>query len=252
MINRHAEEYLDRQIEKTKSGVTVILQPDILKRQESRFAEEVKGMRSHVIPITPRYKAYKVKEEWERLPEKEQKEYRGGVGILLHLVKYNRPELSYCTRELSKVMDAANHKHCKELIRAIKYMLDNREMKLMIKPHKIPEQIFYLEGNFNSNFSWNKEEKRSITGWMVFFLGVLVACKSKSQGHVTLSLTKAELVAVSNLCCELLYCKQIMNFLGIKLEFPMLVEVDNQGAEFLSRNECYTSGQNTFIQNTNL
>ena len=70
------------------------------------------------------------------------------------------------------------------------------------------------------------------------FMGVLIAWKSKSQGHITLSTTEAELVATCDLCCELLFCHKILEFLGIKLQYPIIVEVDNQGAVFLKRNEC--------------
>ena len=62
------------------------------------------------------------------------------------------------------------------------------------------KSIFFLAGKSDSDFSGNRDDRRSITGWMVFFMSVLIAWKSKAQSHVTLSSMGAELVAVTDLC----------------------------------------------------
>jgi len=77
-------------------------------------------------------------------------------------------------------------------------------------------------------------------------MGVLISWKSKAQGHITSSLTEAELVASSDLCCELLFCCQILKFFGVKLEYPIIVEIDNQNAVFFARKQ-YTSNQTKHI-----
>ena len=41
------------------------------------------------------------------LERSEQTVYRRGVGLLLYLVKFSRPDISNAVRELSKVMDGA-------------------------------------------------------------------------------------------------------------------------------------------------
>ena len=73
-------------------------------------------------------------EEDEILIEKaEQSLFRSGVGLLLYLVKFSRPDLSNTVRELSKVMDRATPAHMKNLMRAIKYVLDTREECCILK-----------------------------------------------------------------------------------------------------------------------
>jgi len=138
-------------------------------------------------------------------------------------------------------MDVANDRHEKELQRVTKYVLDTSRLKLKFDPQKNDHGIFYLTGKLDSDCAGNKEDRCSITKWLVFFMGILIAWRSKAQGHITLSNTEAELVAVSDLCCELLFCKQILEFIGVKIEYPILVEVDNQGAVFLARNEYMSS-----------
>jgi hypothetical protein len=43
------------------------------------------------------------------IPESLQKNYRSGVGMLLYLIKYSRPDISNAVRELSMCMDRATY-----------------------------------------------------------------------------------------------------------------------------------------------
>ena len=54
------------------------------------------------------------------------KRYGSSIGCLLYLVKHSQPELSKAVREISKYMDKANTSHYKDLIRAIKYIIDRK------------------------------------------------------------------------------------------------------------------------------
>ena len=54
---------------------------------------------------------------------------------------------------------------------------------------------------------------------------------------MTLSLTEAEYVAVSELCVEILFVRQILEFLGEKVNYPIIMNVDNQGAVFLAHSD---------------
>ena len=238
LVDWNADEYLGCKIGITSDGKTVLSQLDILKRLRHRFYDKVKHVSEHSTPSTPGFKAYRVKNDWEKLNTCDQKLFRAGIGILLHLVKYTRPEIANSVRELSHVMDCANDAHFKELLTVIKFVLDSEALKLLIDLNKAGKGIFYLTRKLDSDFAGNQETRKSITGWLVFFLGVLIAWRSKAQPHITLSSTEAELVAVTDLCCEILFCHQILSFLGITLEYPILVEVDNQGAVFLARNDC--------------
>ena len=65
-------------------------------------------------------------EEEEILIKKAEQSLFRSVGLLLYLVKFSRPDLSNEVRELSKVMDSATPAHMKNLMRAIKYVLDTK------------------------------------------------------------------------------------------------------------------------------
>ena len=65
----------------------------------------------------------------ELITDKEQSEFRSGVGPLFYLLKHSRPDLSNSVRELTKLMDGANKAHQKMLYTVIKHVQDNQESK---------------------------------------------------------------------------------------------------------------------------
>ena len=76
-----------------------------------------------------------------------------------------------------------------------------------------------------------------MTGYFVFFNGVLVSWKSKLQKNVTLSSTEGEYVSVSCVSREILFICTILKDMGVNVELPIVVHVDNEGTIFLSKNK---------------
>jgi len=70
---------------------------------------------------------------------------------------------------------------------------------------------------------------------VIYLCGVPIAWKLKGQKSVTLSTAESEYYyTMSELCTELSCMKQILEFLRIKIKFPIMVRVDNVGAMFLA------------------
>ena len=88
----------------------------------------------------------------------------------------------------------------------------------------------------DSDYSGDRDTRRSITGYAIYVNGCLVAWKSRSQKHVTLSSTEAEYVACSETCMAMMHIKQLIEFMGIDIESPMTLRMDNIGAMYLANN----------------
>jgi hypothetical protein len=73
-------------------------------------------------------------DETEKIDGNLQSKYRSGVGMLLYLIKYSRPDLANVVRELSKCMDGANLAAYKEILRVIKFVLDTKDYCLKLNP----------------------------------------------------------------------------------------------------------------------
>ena len=122
--------------------------------------------------------------------------------MLLFLVKNTHPDIANTTRELSKVMDGATLAAMKELCRVIKYVLDTRDYGLLIKPQGNKE-IWEMQMFSDSDFAGDTERRISVSGFILFLLGVPISWKSKGQKSVTLSSSEAEYVALSEAVKEI-------------------------------------------------
>jgi hypothetical protein len=173
----------------------------------------------------------------------QQKLYRSGIGMLLYLVKHSRPDISNAIRELSKVGDGATMAHWNQLLRAVKYTITTKNKALKLSPKLKDGNMFYLEGISDSSFGEDKDTRISVCGYVVFFCGAPIATKSKLGRSVTLSSTEAEHFAISEVVKEILLIKQLMDTIGIQVQLPIIVRVDNVGAIFLANN--FSVGQRT-------
>ena len=70
-----------------------------------------------------------------------------------------------------------------------------------------------------------------------------ISWRSKSGKSVTLSSAEAEYYGISELAKEILFVRQLLNHMKIKIEYPMIIETDNVGAMYLSNN--YATSQRT-------
>ena len=88
----------------------------------------------------------------------------------------------------------------------------------------------------DSDYAGDKAGRKSISGFVIYIQGCLISWKSRSQKSVTLSSTEAEYVAISEMCAEIMFLKQVLEFLKIKVVLPIIVRVDNVGAIYLAQN----------------
>ena len=157
--------------------------------------------------------------------------------MLLFLVKHSRPDIANVTRELSKSMDKANPAAFKELKRVIKFVLDTKNYGLKIAPKK-PEQdgLWNLNCYCDSDYAGDKATRKSVSGFVLFFMGVPVMWRSKAQRSVTLSSSEAEYISLSEAAKDIKFVYQLLKAMGLNVKTPIVVRVDNVGAIFMSEN----------------
>jgi hypothetical protein len=93
-----------------------------------------------------------------------------------------------------------------------------------------------VQAYVDSDFAGDRDNRRSITGYLVYLFDVPIAWKSKQQGGVTISSSEAEYYAISEVSMELKFLKMILDFLEIDSGGLMTVYVDNIGAIHLANN----------------
>ena len=170
----------------------------------------------------------------------QQKKYRSGVGKLLHMMRWSRPDALNSTRELSRFMQGAVEAHLKAMLRAMKYCVGTPNRGMYLKPNRTwdggADFEFEINGRSDSDYAKDVERRRSVSGYSVFLEGAPVVMASRMQGHVTLSVTEAELAAATQCAQDMLFVMRVMESVGLKIKKPMILEVDNKGAKDLTHN----------------
>ena len=111
-----------------------IFQNYLISKLITIFGEEFKKVRQINTPGTPRGVQKIINNDNEKLSAEEHKKFRSGIGSLIYLLKHSRPELSNTIRELSRYLSGPSEKNKKKLIRILKWVIDNPDIGLRIKP----------------------------------------------------------------------------------------------------------------------
>ena len=156
--------------------------------------------------------------------------------MLLYLLKHSRPDIGNAVRELTKVLDKPTPAAFKEMKRVIKFVLDTANYGLRIEPTSLDDDHWTMVGFSDSDWAGDKDTRLSISGFVIFILGVPISFRSKQQKSVALSSSEAEYVAMSEAAKEIKFVYQILISMGLKVKTPIIVRVDNVGAMFMSEN----------------
>ena len=137
-------------------------------------------------------------------------------------------------------MSGATYAHMKAMHRVMKYCVDTPKRGLYLRPNRQWDRSnkhkFSIIGHSNSNYAKEPEKRRSVSGYSVFLEGAPVVMVSRMQGHVTLSVTESELGAAVNCAQDMMFVKRLLKSMDLKVELPMVLEVDNKGAMDLCNN----------------
>ena len=168
-----------------------------------------------------------------RLPEDKHRDYRKGVGKLIHFSKYTKPGILNAVRELSRFGSQPTEAHYKAMLRTMKYCVD-KPAGLRLHPNaqwdgKDKDFKFEITGMSDSDFAKDPETRRSVSGWVAMLNGAPFVRKSKMQRFVTLSVTEAECVAATSCVQDMMYGKRFLESLGLKVKLPMILQMDNKG-----------------------
>ena len=85
-----------------KNDEIFLHQSDLIEKLEKEFEAELKEVRKVETPAIAGEGIVMATEDEKIEDGRKHTKYRSGVGMLLFLVKYSRPDISHAVRELSK------------------------------------------------------------------------------------------------------------------------------------------------------
>jgi len=121
-------------------------------------------------------------------------------------------------QKLLQTMDGTTVYHYKEMLHTIKYTVDTKYQALLIQPKgQHVSNHWNLHAYCDGDYSGDKDTHFSMTGFVSFIQNVPISWKSRGQKSVTLSSTEAKYVALSEVCMEIMFVNQIMEFLKLEM-----------------------------------
>ena len=82
----------------------------------------------------------------------------------------------------------------------------------------------------NGDYTGDLVSRRSISGFILYFLGLPVSWQSKSQKRTLLSNSEVEYIALSEAVKEVMFMIQLLGSMKIVVQYSVMIRVDNVGA----------------------
>jgi hypothetical protein len=111
------------------------------------------------------------------------------------------------------------------MIRVIRFVLDTRDTCLKLKRNLDDENwdlVIYSDGDWAEDI----EDRISMTGFIIYLLGVPICWKSKGQKGVTLSSSETEYVAMLEAVKEIRFISCLLRDIGIPVKLPIMVRAE--------------------------
>ncbi len=99
------------------------------------------------------------------------------------------------------------------------------------------------------DYAKEPKDRHSVAGHMVYLEGAPAMFKSSTERTVSLSIAKAETYAGVTYVQDMLYMKNLLDSLGLRVKLPMVLEMDNQGAVYLASNWSVGGRTDTLMSN---
>ena len=167
------EEYVGCSVIRKDNGKLMMHHPHLLRKIKREFEEELEKVRIYDTPASTGDTVIRAKDGDDKaifLEPAKQRRYRSGVGMLLYLVKFTRPDISNSVRELSKAMDKSTDAHYKALLRVLKYVVRTENLGLVYDSGILMNfnGTWQIVAFCDSDFAGDKDNRISVTGFCVY------------------------------------------------------------------------------------
>ena len=154
------------------------------------------------------------------------------------LTRMTRPDIMLSVTLLASHMTNFTDFHIKAAKRVLQYVKGTMDLGLHIKKmaSKIDPLNCKLEFYSDSDWARDKIKRRSVTGYVGYFLNNPIVYCCKYQPTIALSSCEAEYMAMTEAAKEILFFRNILKECEgyIQLQLPVTLHVDNTGALALS------------------
>ena len=157
-----------------------------------------------------------------------------------HLTRWSRPETWNAVGKLTRAVKGPSMMYYNAMLRVMKYCVDTPKRGWLLKSKRTwdgkSKFMFQISGRSDSDYAKCPATRRSASGFNVKLEGAVIICKSGMQKSTTLSVMEVETVSGISCAQEMMYAKNIVESIGLEVELPMILEVDNRGTKDMAQN----------------
>lgn len=155
--------------------------------------------------------------------------YRTLVGCL-HYLANTRPDIQYAVNRVSQTMHNPSTQNFLALQRILRYLKGTLHQGILFQKGDMEISVYS-----DSDWASDKDDRRSTTGYMIFFGPNLISWCTKKQKSVSRSSTEAEYRAMAAGVAEAMWLRYITEALGIPPSRPRLF-CDNESTICVTKN----------------
>lgn len=160
--------------------------------------------------------------------------YRTIVGKLNFLTN-TRSNIVFSVQTLSQFMQTPRTAHLTYVHHVLQYLFGTQGQRILIQAlHELKLQVFS-----DSDKAFCHITRRSITSYVVMLGNFPLSWKSKKQGTVSKSSSKAKYRAMSQATAEITWLVRLLEKLGLHSLKPVSLYFDNQSALHIAKNPSF-------------
>jgi hypothetical protein len=162
------------------------------------------------------------------------KQYQQMVGALLWLSNSTRPDISFAVNQCARFLANPGDTHLAAAKQILRYLKGTSNLGIRYQKQS-DRSSNYLWGYVDSDHGGNPDDRRSVTGFVLYFNGGPITWSSKRQPVVAVSSSEAEFYAASLAGLEVQYFRRLLEELGFPQLSPTPLLEDNQACIYMSQ-----------------
>lgn len=158
--------------------------------------------------------------------------YRELMGSLTYVTLTTRPDLCAATNYFGRFQSCYDDTHFRHAKRVLRYIQKTIDLSMV---YNRDEKAKLLIGYTDADWANDKNDRKSVSGYVFKVMGNTVSWSSHKQPTVSLSSTEAEYLALAYGICEAKWLRSILMELGFDLNGPTIIFKDNQSCIQIAR-----------------
>lgn len=218
-------------------GLQITYFPDGLFISQGKYARDIINkarMSNCIISLTPCAPYTKLLKD-EGPPFTDVKTYRSLVGYLQYLT-FTRLDIAYSVNSVCQFMQSITEQYFLAVKQILHYIKGTLDYDITFRAARLE-----LKAYTDSYQAGDPNDRRSMTGFVIFLGNCPISWSSRKQSLVSRSSTQAEYRAVVDTTSEVLWLQHLLDDLYITLPSAPMIHFDNVFAFALASNPIHNS-----------